>query len=60
MGDALTGMIAALRAQGLDAAQAAAAGVQLHAEAGDHAADAIGIHGLLASDLVEALRECLS
>jgi ADP-dependent NAD(P)H-hydrate dehydratase / NAD(P)H-hydrate epimerase len=51
MGDALTGAIAALRAQGLDAFDAARAGALLHAAAGDAAARALGERGLLASDL---------
>jgi hydroxyethylthiazole kinase-like uncharacterized protein yjeF len=59
MGDALTGIIAALLAQGLDLEEAAEAGVCLHAAAGDHAAVA-GQRGLLASDLIGALRETLS
>ena len=59
MGDALTGIIAGLLAQGLDPEEAAEAGVCLHAAAGDHAA-AEGQRGLLASDLIGALRETLS
>jgi len=54
-GDVLTGVIAALRAQGLDAEAAAAAGVCLHAAAGDHAARD-GEKGLLAGDILAALR----
>ncbi len=56
MGDVLTGVIAALRAQGLDACDAAAAGVQLHAEAGDIAA-LDGERGLLPGDLLPLLRQ---
>ncbi len=55
MGDVLTGVIASLRAQGLDAHGAACAGVQLHAEAGDRAAAIAGERGLLASDLMGPL-----
>lgn len=55
MGDVLTGVIAALLAQGLDLADAAAAGVEIHARAGDSAA-AAGERGLVASDLIAALR----
>ncbi len=54
-GDVLTGVIAALRAQGLSADEAACAGVCLHAAAGDRAALA-GEKGLLAGDLLDALR----
>ncbi len=55
MGDVLTGIIAALRAQGLSREMAAAAGVDIHARAGDSAAEA-GQRGLLASDLLQELR----
>ena len=55
MGDVLTGVIAALLAQGLDPATAAAVGVEIHARAGDRAATA-GERGLLASDLLAELR----
>ena len=55
MGDVLTGIIAAMRAQGLSAEMAAVAGVYLHARAGDAAARA-GERGLLASDLLQELR----
>ncbi|HEB99296.1 MAG TPA: bifunctional ADP-dependent NAD(P)H-hydrate dehydratase/NAD(P)H-hydrate epimerase, partial [Thiotrichales bacterium] len=54
-GDALTGMIAAFLAQGLDPLEAAAAGACLHGAAGDLAARG-GERGLCASDLVEAIR----
>ncbi|MEO7066629.1 MAG: NAD(P)H-hydrate dehydratase [Rhodanobacter sp.] len=55
MGDLLTGIVAALLAQGCDAWQAACLGVGLHARAGDAAAQA-GERGLLASDLLAPLR----
>ncbi|MQS41312.1 NAD(P)H-hydrate dehydratase [Xanthomonas translucens pv. translucens] len=55
MGDLLTGVIAALRAQGLAAFEAASVGALLHAAAGDRAA-AEGQRGLLPSDLLPALR----
>ena len=55
MGDLLTGIIAALLAQGCSAWQAACIGVGLHARAGDVAAQA-GERGLLASDLLAPLR----
>lgn len=55
MGDLLTGIIASLRAQGLDAFDAAAAGALLHALAGDAAA-ADGARGLLPTDLLAPLR----
>jgi len=55
MGDVLTGIIAAMLAQGLSLEQAAATGVEVHAQAGDKAA-AAGERGLLASDLLSELR----
>ena len=56
MGDVLTGIIAALMAQGLSAPDSASVGVELHARAGDAAA-AQGERGMLASDLLAALRQ---
>lgn len=55
MGDLMTGVIAALLAQGCSAWMAARLGVGLHARAGDLAARN-GERGLLASDLLEPLR----
>jgi NAD(P)H-hydrate epimerase len=55
MGDVLSGMVAALIAQGLAPPQAARLGVWLHASAGDVAARE-GERGLLATDLLAALR----
>jgi len=54
-GDVLTGIIAALIAQGLSLEDAACAGVCLHAAAGDAAAKD-GERGLLASDLLANIR----
>lgn len=54
-GDVLTGVIAALRAQGLGGEESARAGVCLHAAAGDHAARA-GERGLIATDIIASLR----
>lgn len=56
MGDVLTGVIAALRAQRLDAFPAAVAGALLHGAAGDAAARVDGERGLLPSDLFPQLR----
>ncbi|MBB6598958.1 NAD(P)H-hydrate dehydratase [Luteimonas sp. MC1825] len=56
MGDALTGVIAALCAQGHAPADAAGLGALLHGVAGDRAAAAGGTRGLLPTDLVDALR----
>ncbi len=55
MGDTLTGIVAALRAQHHDALAAAWVGAVLHAAAGDAVAERQGEHGLLASDLIAAL-----
>lgn len=56
MGDLLSGVIAALRAQGLSAFDAASCGALLHAAAGDAAAGQGGERGLLPSDLLAPLR----
>jgi len=56
MGDVLSGVITALRAQGLDAFEAASCGALLHACAGDAAAHEGGERGLLPSDLMPWLR----
>ncbi|MFC3815721.1 NAD(P)H-hydrate dehydratase [Lysobacter sp. GCM10012299] len=56
MGDVLSGVIAALRAQGLSAFDAASAGALLHAAAGDAAAHEGGERGLLPSDVMPWLR----
>jgi NAD(P)H-hydrate epimerase len=58
VGDVLTGIIAALIAQGLTPPDAARLGVWLHGTAGDAAARE-GERGLLASDLLAALRTVL-
>ena len=62
-GDALTGIIAALLAGGLEAWDAAAAGAYLHGMAGDlAAADQSGTAGLIATDIIgwlpRALGQC--
>lgn len=56
MGDVLTGSIAALRAQGLEAFDAACAGALLHSAAADAAARESGERGMLATDLMPYLR----
>ncbi len=56
MGDLLTGVIAALVAQGFSASDAAVAGALLHAAAGDAAALEEGERGLIPSDLLPWLR----
>ena len=60
MGDLLTGVIAALRAQGLPPYPAAALGAMIHARAADGAARRDGERGLLATDLLTDLRRELN
>jgi len=59
-GDVLSGVIGALLAQGLDAWDAATAGVVAHAAAGDRAAAEWGERGLLASDITRRLPAVLN
>jgi NAD(P)H-hydrate epimerase len=54
-GDVLTGIIAALVAQGLSAFDAARLGAHVHGLAGDLAAAALGHTGMIARDLVDHL-----
>ncbi|MDE2234715.1 MAG: NAD(P)H-hydrate dehydratase [Gammaproteobacteria bacterium] len=60
MGDALTGVIAALIAQNLPLPEAASMGVAMHALAGDRAAQSGGERGLMARDLIAALRAVMN
>jgi len=60
MGDALTGTIVGLLAQGLNPWDAAICGVYLHGLAGDVAVEKIGEAGLMAGDLIECLPSALS
>ncbi|WP_017365873.1 bifunctional ADP-dependent NAD(P)H-hydrate dehydratase/NAD(P)H-hydrate epimerase [Methylococcus capsulatus] len=59
MGDVLTGVIAGLRAQHVPPFESACLGVRIHGQAGDLAASA-GERGLLAGDLIDALRACIN
>ncbi|HEX7380705.1 MAG TPA: NAD(P)H-hydrate dehydratase [Nevskiaceae bacterium] len=59
MGDVLTGVVAACLAQGMPPGQAAAAGVTVHALAGDAAARGRE-RGLLPSDLIAGLRSIVN
>lgn len=54
-GDVLTGILAALLAQGLDLEEAALLGVTLHALAGEEAAEDKTVYGVIASDLIKQL-----
>lgn len=59
-GDVLTGVIAALLAQGLFAREAAVLGVYLHALAGEEAAKAKTSYSMIASDIIESLPKVFS
>ena len=54
-GDALTGLITGLLAQGISSLHAAILGVYLHGLAGDIAANKIGPDGMTVSDLIAAI-----
>ncbi len=54
-GDVLTGIIVSLIAQGVSPERAASLGVALHGKAGDKGAKEFGCHGLLASDIINAV-----
>ena len=58
-GDVLTGTIAGLLAQGMDAGEAAAVGCLVHGLAGDIAARRLGRRGLTAGDIRDALPAAL-
>lgn len=60
MGDVLSGVIAALVGQGLQAEQALLQGVILHSAAADAAAESGGQRGMIASDLFPWLRKLLN
>jgi NAD(P)H-hydrate epimerase len=59
MGDVLSGVIAALIAQGMSLADAAVAGVCVHACAGDRAASG-GERGMTAGDVIAELRSVMN
>jgi NAD(P)H-hydrate epimerase len=54
-GDVLTGLLTGLLAQGYAAFDAAILGVYLHGLAGDLAAIKIGMHAMVASDIIDSL-----
>ena len=58
-GDVLTGIIAGLCAQNMALDDACRLGVYLHGRAGDIAAGRMGVRGMLASDIIDALPELL-
>jgi NAD(P)H-hydrate epimerase len=57
MGDALSGVIGGLMAQGLPTEEAGEVGAYLHGAAGDRVREHKGEFGMLASDVIEALPE---
>ena len=59
MGDVLTGVIASFLGQGLCTFEAAVLSVFLHGLAGDIAAESVGEHGLIASDVIESLPKAI-
>jgi NAD(P)H-hydrate epimerase len=60
-GDVLAGLIVGLRAQGLDAFDAAIAGAGIHAQAGLYAADDLGtMASVLAGDVLNSVSDVLS
>lgn len=58
-GDVLTGVIAGLIAQGLEAEEAAGLGVYIHGLAGDKAMEEKGSYSLMASDIIEGISSVL-
>ena len=53
MGDVLTGVITGFAAQGLDVSDACALGAFVHGLAGDDAAEDMGMHGMVAGDVLD-------
>ena len=58
-GDVLTGVIAGFMAQGLTATQSAVTSVYLHGLAGDLAAERLGEHSLMATDILNELPKAI-
>ena len=59
MGDILTGLIAGLIAQKVSPFDAAVLGVYLHGLAGDIVAESIGMHGLMAGDVLNSVPKAI-
>ena len=58
-GDVLAGMVAAFLAQGLDLFNGAILGVYVHGLSGDIAKEPRGAHGMVASDVIDAIPEAI-
>ena len=58
-GDVLTGVIAALIAQGMEPFDATTLGVYIHGLAGDAAAEMLGEYSVMASDIIDHIHEIL-
>ncbi|HWT74642.1 MAG TPA: NAD(P)H-hydrate dehydratase [Mobilitalea sp.] len=58
-GDVLTGIMAALIAQGMEAYETACLAVYLHGLAGDAAANEKGVYSLMASDIVNSIEKVI-
>ena len=56
-GDVLAGIIGALLVQGLNGIEASAIGVFIHGLAGDVAREKMGTHSIMASDIIDALKD---
>ncbi|MBQ2902198.1 MAG: NAD(P)H-hydrate dehydratase [Agathobacter sp.] len=56
-GDVLAGIIGALLAQGQKGIDAAAFGTFIHGLAGDYAREKMGTHSMMASDIIESLKD---
>jgi NAD(P)H-hydrate epimerase len=59
-GDVLTGIIASLLGQGNSVAEAAINGVFVHGRAGDITAGKLGMHGMIASDMIKNLPNAIT
>ena len=58
-GDVLAGVIAAMAGQMKDSYIAACSGVYIHAMAGDMAAEKLGEHSMLPTDMIHCLKKCM-
>ena len=56
-GDVLTGIIGSFLAQGMNAIDASSYGVFLHGYAGDTACESMGMRSIMASDIIDGLKE---